>query len=457
MSTRPAFVVDVNKCTGCDACSMACQIANGLPAGRQWREVRTFNELHVPDVELLHLSMACNHCHDAPCLAQCPARAYSRDPRTDAVLIDADACLGCRYCAWACPYGAPRFDEKNGVMTKCTFCHDKLLDGGRPACVTSCPTGALDWRQLTDADLTQDLPGFRQAHTDPSLQVVGLHPERRVPQQTAPPVLPPWQRLWDRLTPHITLAHEWPLAGFTLLTAVLVGAFAAAQRGGPRPDGWIFAGAGLAGMALSASHLGRRARAWRAALHPDASWLSREVILFGLFLAAAAAVLLEAPIPAGSGPVVAGLGVVVLFVVDRVYHVTRIRGGGILHSAQVLGTGLLLAAAWSRADLVLVTVAVVKVVLYVVRQVQRARLDCAAPLGLTVPRLGFLAAGVGSLIWSGSTAAPATAVALLLAAELIDRGLYYHELDIVTPESEMLDALARRPAAQGVFEESRGE
>ena len=74
--TRAAFTLDVNKCTGCDACTMACQIKNGLPPELQWREVRTFNELHVPGVEMMHLSMACNHCADAPCMQQCPADAY---------------------------------------------------------------------------------------------------------------------------------------------------------------------------------------------------------------------------------------------------------------------------------------------------------------------------------------------------------------------------------------------
>ncbi len=93
MTTRPAFVVDVNQCTGCHACEMACQIANHLPPDRQWREVRTFNELHVPGVELLHLSLACNHCHDAPCMKQCPALAYQRDERTGAVLCSPGATL----------------------------------------------------------------------------------------------------------------------------------------------------------------------------------------------------------------------------------------------------------------------------------------------------------------------------------------------------------------------------
>jgi len=457
MNTRHAFVGDVNKCTGCHACEMACQIANHLPADRQWREVRTFNELQVPGIELVHLSMACNHCHEAPCMQQCPALAYRRDERTGAVLIDAAACMGCGYCAWVCPYGAPRLDEQAGVMTKCTMCHDKLLTGGRPACVTSCPTGALDWQELTPPELTQDVPGFVQAGTDPSIRIVGVHPERRVPQMTTPPALPPWRRLRERIVPHITLTHEWTLAVFTLLAGVLLGTFAASQWGGPAPDWRFFLGVGVIGMGLSASHLGQRRRAWRAPLHGHRSWLSREIILYGGFLAMAAAVLAEPDwsvvpvLPGWAGAAVTGVGVAALVAIDRLYSVARIRGAGPLHSAQILGTGTLLAAAGTGADLVVVTVAAVKLALYVARQVGRGYEGLAAPLGLTVPRIGFLLAGVGWLIWQTDEVSRLSAIALLLAGEMIDRGLFYHELEIPTPNSRMLDELDARPEAQGLF------
>ena len=155
----------------------------------------------------------------------------------------------------------------------------------------------------------------------------------------------------------------------------------------------------------------------------------------------------SAPSP-GWGRAVVGLGLVTLLVIDRVYDVARIRGAGPLHSAHVLGTGLLLAAVGARVDLVVVTVAVIKGVLYLARQVKRARLGCAASPGLTVPRLGFLVAGVGGL-WQ-DTGLTAT-VALILLGEIIDRGLYYHELEIDTPDSLMLDELETRPEAHGVF------
>ena len=61
------------------------------------------------------------------------------------VLLDSAKCMGCRYCEWACPYGAPRFDDARGVMTKCTLCSDRLVEGLAPSCVSACPMRALDF------------------------------------------------------------------------------------------------------------------------------------------------------------------------------------------------------------------------------------------------------------------------------------------------------------------------
>jgi anaerobic dimethyl sulfoxide reductase subunit B (iron-sulfur subunit) len=79
----------------------------------------------------------------------CPAAAISK--REDGiVLIDQTKCIGCRYCQWACPYGAPQFREDLGVMTKCTFCEDLQAQGQNPACVDACVMRALDFGELED-------------------------------------------------------------------------------------------------------------------------------------------------------------------------------------------------------------------------------------------------------------------------------------------------------------------
>jgi len=89
------------------------------------------------------------HCQDPACVAVCPTTAISKD-ENGVVTIDADKCIGCRYCEWACPYGAPQFNEAAGVMTKCNFCQDLVAQGQNPACVDACPMRALEFGELGD-------------------------------------------------------------------------------------------------------------------------------------------------------------------------------------------------------------------------------------------------------------------------------------------------------------------
>jgi len=447
MSARPSFIVDVNKCTGCHACAMACQITNDLPTSQPWREVRTFNELHVPGVELMHLSLACNHCAKAPCMEQCPARAYHRDENTGAVLIEADSCIGCRYCAWVCPYGAPRFDEERGVMTKCTFCVEKQHEGGEPACVTSCPTGALTWGELTDEEHVQDVPGFAQAGIGPAIRIEPLRSKRLVPEMTHPPAMPPWRRLRDRIRPYINLAHEWTLVLFTMVVPILVGVFTAWRLGGAEPDWKIFLGIGVAGMGMSASHLGRRDRSWRATLHVDESWLSREIVLVGGFLAASSGVFIFGGLPFWISWVAVALGFAALVAIDQVYKVALSRGAGPLHSAQVLGTGLLVTAVWKGLPLVAGAVVLVKLSLYLARKIDRSRLGLKPHAVFMWLRVLAPALGIAAMIQNYS----GVAMVLILIGEIIDRGEFYVEMEVPTPNSLQLDELEARPEAHAVF------
>ncbi len=150
--TRYAFYFDASACSGCKACQVACKDRNGLPAGVLWRRVYEVagggwqhrGAAWMHDVFAYHVSMACNHCEHPICLQVCPTRAITQ--REDGVvLIDADRCMGCRYCEWACPYGALQYDAAAGRMTKCTFCVDDLDRGEAPACVAACPMRVLDF------------------------------------------------------------------------------------------------------------------------------------------------------------------------------------------------------------------------------------------------------------------------------------------------------------------------
>jgi sulfite dehydrogenase (quinone) subunit SoeB len=96
----------------------------------------------------VHFPKSCLHCEDPPCVPVCPTGASYKRKEDGIVLVDYDKCIGCKYCSWACPYGARELDEDRKVMTKCTLCVDRVTDKAlpeaerKPACVLACPTNA---------------------------------------------------------------------------------------------------------------------------------------------------------------------------------------------------------------------------------------------------------------------------------------------------------------------------
>jgi anaerobic dimethyl sulfoxide reductase subunit B len=159
MAKQLGFYVDIANCTGCKACQVACKDKNNLPAGVRWRRVFQYEggewieqrdgNMIPSNVYAYPVSSACAHCENPLCAEVCPAKAISK--RADGiVLIDQDKCIGCRYCEWACPYGAPQFNEDAGVMTKCNMCYDLVDKGERPVCVESCPHRAMDFGPVSE-------------------------------------------------------------------------------------------------------------------------------------------------------------------------------------------------------------------------------------------------------------------------------------------------------------------
>lgn len=154
---QPTFYLDLSLCTGCRTCMIACKDRWDLKKGVNWRRVTEYaggdwkkdGNTYLQSVFAYFLSISCNHCEKPICVEKCPTTAmHKRDDGV--VLIDPDKCIGCRYCEWACPYGAPQYDEELGKMTKCNFCVDYLEKGGSPACVASCPNRALHYGELED-------------------------------------------------------------------------------------------------------------------------------------------------------------------------------------------------------------------------------------------------------------------------------------------------------------------
>jgi anaerobic dimethyl sulfoxide reductase subunit B (iron-sulfur subunit) len=158
MAKQLAFYFNSSTCTDCKACQIACKDKNDLPIGVLWRRVIQYeggswiqngNTLVPSNVFSYSVSTSCQHCESPVCLEVCPTAAITKG-LDGIVSIDQQKCIGCRYCQWACPYGAPQFNEDKSVMTKCTFCADYLAEGKAPACVDACVMRALEFGELDE-------------------------------------------------------------------------------------------------------------------------------------------------------------------------------------------------------------------------------------------------------------------------------------------------------------------
>jgi Fe-S-cluster-containing dehydrogenase component len=200
------WLIDLDKCTGCETCTIACKSENNtrplgtppldprmpfkngrgvIPDHVSYRWVVKKETGVYPNPAITFVASACNHCQHPACLASCP-KADINDPHNESgaifkrasdgiVLINQEVCIGCRNCIHACPYGAPQFNSATLKVEKCTFCIHRLYDenGDRtdflPACVTSCVGNALHLVENFDTgEAGQNAPdGF----ADPALTV----------------------------------------------------------------------------------------------------------------------------------------------------------------------------------------------------------------------------------------------------------------------------------------------
>jgi sulfite dehydrogenase (quinone) subunit SoeB len=208
------LVIDLDTCVGCQACVTACKgwndsgsgLSDETPYGPEASGV-FLNRVHSyavqPDdgpAEIVNLPRSCLHCEDAPCVTVCPTGASLKRAEDGIVLVNADTCIGCGLCAWACPYGARELDPSQGVMKKCTLCVDRidnlsLPEQDRiPACVRTCPTGARHFGDLGDPNsavsrLVADRGGF-DLMPDMGTKPVNKYLPPRRKGTTAPPLEP---------------------------------------------------------------------------------------------------------------------------------------------------------------------------------------------------------------------------------------------------------------------------
>ncbi len=191
---RWGMVIDLDRCSGCEACVVACRAENNVPTvgekecdkGRlmSWIRLERYWEGEFPDVKARFMPILCQHCDQAPCEPVCPVYATYHNPQGLNVQVY-NRCIGTRFCANACPYSVRYFNwfdygwdapldrqlnpdvtvRGRGLVEKCTFCVQrirskenaakvekrKLKDGEvQPACVESCPSEAMYFGDLDD-------------------------------------------------------------------------------------------------------------------------------------------------------------------------------------------------------------------------------------------------------------------------------------------------------------------
>jgi len=158
---RMKFYIDVKRCIECGGCEVACKNENNVPAGIARIRVVTINEGEPGET---NVAVPCMHCSKAPCVAVCPVDALFHRP-DGIVALNKETCIGCGYCLYACPFGAPQFPKgapfgARGVMDKCTYCAggpevpfsdrerrlygaNRIAEGKLPMCASVCATKAL--------------------------------------------------------------------------------------------------------------------------------------------------------------------------------------------------------------------------------------------------------------------------------------------------------------------------
>jgi len=330
--TRWAMTADLERCVGCQTCTAACRHANATSPAVQWRKVLDVESGTYPQVSRTFVPVGCQHCAEPPCMNVCPSTATRRRP-DGIVTIDYDLCIGCSYCAVACPYQArfkvegPRFafgitgmqseavrddPRRVGVAQKCTFCVDRIDAGiaagltpgidprATPACVNACIADALQFGDLDDPSsnvsrlLAEHAHGRMHEEIGTAPAFYYLHGRRSeaadrdaaaqvgaAPAIRAKGVQPSQQTQWDwRAAANFVCGG----AGAGLFAFVALAALSGVQVAAPGLCALMLVAVGLFLVWLE---IGRPWRIVNVLLHPQQSWMTREAAAAAVFLALA--------------------------------------------------------------------------------------------------------------------------------------------------------------------------
>jgi len=144
-----AMVIDTKTCVGCGACVVACKTENQVPEGRHRDWIVEEVTGRFPNLHMEIRSERCNHCSDAPCVANCPTGASYTKKDSNVVMVNPKKCTGCKACMASCPYNA-RFVMPEGYVSKCTFCNHRVEKGLTTACASVCPTHSIYFGDLNN-------------------------------------------------------------------------------------------------------------------------------------------------------------------------------------------------------------------------------------------------------------------------------------------------------------------
>jgi len=427
------FIFDYTKCIGCHACIVACHNENGVEPPMAWRQVQTANKIKIPLSGFINLSIACNHCENPVCLAACPAKAYTIDTTTGAVIHHSDRCMGCRYCTWACPFDAPKFNPLKGVVEKCSLCNNRLLEGLNPACVEACPVGALSFGEI-DVKESVLAPGFSEKKLRPKVLPLNSTILEKYPIQDISAT--GFEQHNDKeiisVKSKISAKNEIPLVFFTFILAISVGWFGTTLfEKATLTFKYIFVLLGFMAFVASTFHLGKPFRAYRSILNIKKSWLSREILLFGIFEVSSILYLFVLnEIWLQTFALLSGL--FLLFAVDMIYSVT-LKISNIPHSSSTLLTAILVfSMLLNYIDLFLI-IASAKLMLYFIRYFKSNKQIGFKFIVLPFMRTLLLLLPLASAIVLREI--KLSGIIMILTAELIDRIEFYNDLVVETPET----------------------
>jgi len=141
------LMLDYEKCTGCRTCELVCSVKHEGAANPSKSRIKIVKW----EWEGRYVPMSCQQCVDAPCLAVCPVKAISRDEQLNRVQVNYDACIGCRMCVAACPFGAMSFNTDLKKVFKCDFCD------GEPQCSRFCEVKAVEYVEATAQSMAKQL------------------------------------------------------------------------------------------------------------------------------------------------------------------------------------------------------------------------------------------------------------------------------------------------------------